>query len=181
MKQDWMKSMFTKVLIDLSRLGDMRKLSDAELKITMKNIGDRTMKYHIHKIALGCTLGYGEDKMLEETMKQYQLALVEAGTRYRSKVYLVRKSDIKWLTDERLIDAKEKLQTAMLTYGSIEHIKYWLYDKLNYNARVSNELYAVQIQGIICEEYCRYPIQGSSQKELDAVCSTCPLKCLGRM
>ncbi len=39
MKHDWMKPMFTEVPIDLSGLGDMRQLSDAELKIELENRG----------------------------------------------------------------------------------------------------------------------------------------------
>lgn len=34
---NWMKPMFTEVPIDLSGLGDMRQLSDAELKIELEN------------------------------------------------------------------------------------------------------------------------------------------------
>lgn len=36
---NWMKPMFTEVPIDLSGLGDMRQLSDAELKIELENRG----------------------------------------------------------------------------------------------------------------------------------------------
>ena len=28
----------------------------------------------------------------------------------------------------------------------------------------------------ICEEYCRYPHEASSQKALDAICADCPME-----
>lgn len=93
------------------------------------------MKYQIKNITYGYALGYEDGKIFSETMKIYHLALVEAGT-WKKKIYLVREKDLEWLLNECLVDKKEKLQTSMLTCGSLEYIKNWLYDKIANNFRL---------------------------------------------
>lgn len=93
------------------------------------------MKYKIKKITYGYAIGYEEAEIFSETMKIYQLALVEAGT-WKKKIYLVREEDLEWLLNESLIDKKEKLQTSMLTCGSLDHIEHWLQDKIANNFRM---------------------------------------------
>lgn len=99
------------------------------------------MKYQIKKIKYGYVLRYGEGKIFSEAMKIYQLALVEAGA-WKKKVYLVREKDLEWLLNEDCVDKKAKLKTSMLTCGSFDHIKCWLYDKVanNYRMLISDNL-----------------------------------------
>lgn len=89
--------------------------------------------YRILKYNYLFDANYQEGKIFYNTLEEYKLSLIYAGTRFKKRTYLVRQSDVEWLTNEDLVDAEEKLQTVMLTCGSVEHVKHWLYDKIAHN------------------------------------------------
>lgn len=87
------------------------------------------MKFFVHRITYGNPPGCIEGEVFDSLLKNYNLTLVEAGTRFSKRDYIVRQSDLIWLLNDNCIDRKEKLQTSMYTCGSYKHIKKWLIDK----------------------------------------------------
>lgn len=87
------------------------------------------MKFFVHRITYGNTPGCIEGESFYSLLEKYDLAMVEAGTHFSKKDYLVRRSDLIWLLNDNCIERKEKLQASMYTCGSYKHIKEWLIDK----------------------------------------------------